>query len=116
MADGIFLLEVDRLLRPGGYFVWTSQMNTHRSLRDKENQKKWSMIHDFAENLCWDILSQQDETIVWKKTSKKKCYTSRYQTLVHILSCYISHIMIPQGQANCDPLYSNIFYYPNYMH
>ncbi|URE01570.1 hypothetical protein MUK42_19432 [Musa troglodytarum] len=75
--DGIFLLEVDRLLRPGGYFVWTSQMNTHQSLRDKENQKKWSMIHDFAENLCWDILSQQDETIVWKKTSKKKCYTSR---------------------------------------
>ncbi|KAG6508218.1 probable pectin methyltransferase QUA2 [Zingiber officinale] len=75
--DGLFLVEVDRLLRPGGYFVWTSQMNTHRSLRDKENQKKWSIIRDFAENLCWDMLSQQDETIVWKKTSRKKCYSSR---------------------------------------
>ncbi|CAD5188237.1 unnamed protein product [Musa acuminata subsp. malaccensis] len=75
--DGIFLVEVDRLLRPGGYFVWTSQINTHRSLRDKENQKKWSIIHEFAESLCWDMLSQQDETIVWKKTSRRKCYSSR---------------------------------------
>ncbi|OAY78129.1 probable pectin methyltransferase QUA2 [Ananas comosus] len=75
--DGIFLIEVDRLLRPGGYFVWTSHLNTVRSLRDKENQKKWTAIRHFAENLCWDMLSQQDETIVWKKTTKKKCYSSR---------------------------------------
>lgn len=77
VADGIFLIEVDRLLRPGGYFVWTSHLNTVRSLRDKENQKKWTAIRHFAENLCWDMLSQQDETIVWKKTTKKKCYSSR---------------------------------------
>ncbi|KAJ6791703.1 putative pectin methyltransferase QUA2 isoform X3 [Iris pallida] len=75
--EGIYFIEVDRLLRPGGYFVWTSPMNSHRSLRDKENQKKWTQIRDFAENLCWDMLSQQEETIVWKKTGKKKCYSSR---------------------------------------
>ncbi|PKA60517.1 putative pectin methyltransferase QUA2 [Apostasia shenzhenica] len=75
--DGIFLVEVDRLLRPGGYFIWTSLTNTHRALRNKDNQKIWTLIHDFAENLCWDMLSQQDETIIWKKTSKKKCYSSR---------------------------------------
>lgn len=76
-VDGIFLVEVDRLLRPGGYFVWTSLMITHRSLRDHDNQKKWTAIRTFAENLCWEMLSQQDETVVWKKTSKKKCYSSR---------------------------------------
>uniref|UniRef100_A0A1D1Y4P0 Methyltransferase n=1 Tax=Anthurium amnicola TaxID=1678845 RepID=A0A1D1Y4P0_9ARAE len=75
--DGIFLVEVDRLLRPGGYFVWTSPSNTQRSLRNKENQNKWTFIRDFAENLCWDMLAQQDETVVWKKTSKKDCYSSR---------------------------------------
>ncbi|KAI0499128.1 hypothetical protein KFK09_020029 [Dendrobium nobile] len=75
--DGIPLVEVDRLLRPGGYFVWTSLTNTHRSLRDKDNLKKWTHIRNFAENLCWEMLSQQDETIIWKKTSKKKCYSSR---------------------------------------
>ncbi|CAA6665016.1 unnamed protein product [Spirodela intermedia] len=76
-ANGIFLIEVDRLLRPGGFFVWTSALNTHRSLQSKENQKKWTFIRDFAERLCWDMLAQQDETIIWKKTIKKNCYSSR---------------------------------------
>ncbi|XP_078172446.1 putative pectin methyltransferase QUA2 [Carex rostrata] len=76
--DGLFLLvEVDRLLRPGGYFVYTSPMNTHKSLRDKENMKKWELIRGFTEKLCWEMLSQQDETVVWKKTIEKKCYHSR---------------------------------------
>uniref|UniRef100_A0ACD5ZLM9 Uncharacterized protein n=1 Tax=Avena sativa TaxID=4498 RepID=A0ACD5ZLM9_AVESA len=75
--DGVFLVEVDRLLRPGGYFVWTSNLNTHRALRDKENKKKWTTIRDLANNLCWEMLSQQDETIVWKKTNKRDCYSSR---------------------------------------
>lgn len=75
--DGILLFEIDRLLRLGGYFVWTSPTNTPRSLRDKDNQKRWLFIHDFTENLCWELLSQQDETVVWKKTANKKCYASR---------------------------------------
>ncbi|KAF5181852.1 S-adenosyl-l-methionine-dependent methyltransferases superfamily protein [Thalictrum thalictroides] len=76
--DGIFLVEVDRLLRPGGYFVWTSPLNNLRgSLRKKENQEKWTLVRNFAENLCWTMLSQQDETIVWKKTSKRSGCVSR---------------------------------------
>ncbi|KAJ3676913.1 hypothetical protein LUZ60_002637 [Juncus effusus] len=75
--EGIYLIEVDRLLRPGGYFVWTSLMNTHRSLREKENQKKWNKIHEFCEDLCWELLSQQEETVVWKKTSSMKCYNNK---------------------------------------
>ncbi|XP_042492257.1 probable pectin methyltransferase QUA2 [Macadamia integrifolia] len=76
--DGIFLVEVDRVLKPGGYFVWTSPItNSHVSLRNKEIQKKWKSVLHFAENLCWEMLSQQDETVVWKKTSKRNCYASR---------------------------------------
>ncbi|KAL2317697.1 hypothetical protein Fmac_031573 [Flemingia macrophylla] len=72
--DGIFLIEVDRLLKPGGYFVWTSPLT---NARNKENQRKWKFMQDFTLNLCWEMLSQQDETVVWKKTSKKSCYASR---------------------------------------
>ncbi|XP_044475622.1 probable pectin methyltransferase QUA2 isoform X2 [Mangifera indica] len=76
--DGILLIEADRVLKPGGYFVWTSPLtNPQRFLRNKENQKRWNFVRDFAENLCWEQLSQQDETVVWKKTSKASCYSSR---------------------------------------
>ncbi|KAJ6335512.1 hypothetical protein OIU78_012192 [Salix suchowensis] len=72
--DGYFLIEADRVLKPGGYFVWTSPLT---NARNKENQKRWIFVRDFAENLCWEMLSQQDETVVWKKTSKRSCYSSR---------------------------------------
>uniref|UniRef100_A0A5B7BPP0 Methyltransferase n=1 Tax=Davidia involucrata TaxID=16924 RepID=A0A5B7BPP0_DAVIN len=76
--DGIYLVEADRVLKPGGYFVWTSPLaSVQLSPYNKENQKKWNFIHSFVENLCWDMLSQQDETVVWKKTSKRSCYASR---------------------------------------
>lgn len=72
------MIEADRVLRPGGYFVWTSPLtNLQGSLRKKENQKRWNFVRAFAESLCWDMLPQQDETVVWKKTSKKACYGSR---------------------------------------
>ncbi|KAF5739742.1 hypothetical protein HS088_TW12G00952 [Tripterygium wilfordii] len=78
VRDGIFLVEVDRVLKPGGYFVWTSPLtNTQGFLRNKENQKRWNLVQNFAENLCWEMMSQQDETVVWRKTSKKSCYSSR---------------------------------------
>lgn len=77
-VGGILLIEVDRVLRPGGYFVWTSNLtNAQKFLRNKEIQKRWNFVHSFAESLCWEMLSQQDETAVWKKTSKKSCYASR---------------------------------------
>ncbi|RDY01068.1 putative pectin methyltransferase QUA2, partial [Mucuna pruriens] len=72
--DGVLLIEADRLLRPGAYFVLTSPLT---NARDKDNQKRWKFIQDFTENLCWNMLSQQDETVIWKKTSKRICYSSR---------------------------------------
>ncbi|KAK4274116.1 hypothetical protein QN277_017396 [Acacia crassicarpa] len=72
--DGTLLIEADRLLKPGGYFVWTSPLSNARS---KENQKRWNFVHDFTENICWEMLSQQDETVIWKKTNKRNCYNSR---------------------------------------
>ncbi|KAK1435474.1 hypothetical protein QVD17_01238 [Tagetes erecta] len=76
--DGIRLIEIDRVLRPGGYFVWTSPVaNTRASVRNKDNSKVWDFVRNFAKDLCWDLLSQQDKTVVWKKPSNKDCFTSR---------------------------------------
>ncbi|CAN8233957.1 unnamed protein product [Cochlearia groenlandica] len=72
--DGLLLVEVDRVLKPGGYFVWTSPLT---NARNKESLKRWNFVHDFAESICWTLLNQQDKTVVWKKTIKTKCYSSR---------------------------------------
>ncbi|CAH2067802.1 unnamed protein product [Thlaspi arvense] len=72
--DGLLLVEVDRVLKPGGYFVWTSPLT---NARNKEDLKRWNFVHDFAESICWKLLSQQDKTVVWKKTINTKCYSSR---------------------------------------
>ncbi|EPS65073.1 hypothetical protein M569_09706, partial [Genlisea aurea] len=76
--DGSYLLEVDRLLRPGGYFVWTDQaISAQRFRRKKDNAKRWNSMRALTESVCWEMLSQQDETVVWKKTGKKNCYSAR---------------------------------------
>ncbi|ESQ27291.1 hypothetical protein EUTSA_v10018220mg [Eutrema salsugineum] len=72
--DGLLLVEIDRVLKPGGYFVWTSPLT---NARNKEDLKRWNFVHDFAESICWTLLSQQDKTVVWKKTIKTKCYSAR---------------------------------------
>ncbi|RZC60109.1 hypothetical protein C5167_021867 [Papaver somniferum] len=58
--DGAFLIEVDRLLKPGGYFVTVS-----------------TPLEEFTESICWSLLAQQEETFVWQKTSDVQCYASR---------------------------------------
>ncbi|KAH0943600.1 hypothetical protein HID58_003237 [Brassica napus] len=63
--EGLFLVEIDRVLKPGGYFVWTSPLTNARS---KEDLKRWSFVRDFAE-------TRQDCCL--KKTTKTKCYSSR---------------------------------------
>lgn len=66
--------EVDRVLRPGGYWVlsgppinWkTNYKAWQRPLEDlKEEQRK---IEDAAKLLCWEKKSEKGEIAVWQKT------------------------------------------------
>ncbi|XP_071928413.1 probable methyltransferase PMT5 isoform X1 [Coffea arabica] len=81
--DGLFLIEVDRMLKPGGYFVLTSQIS--RQYGSSVNPKKGSMstpIEEFAQNVCWNLLAEQEETFIWQKTTDALCYTSSRQKKV----------------------------------
>lgn len=78
--DGLFLIEVDRVLRPGGYFVLTSP--TIKSQGSSLGGKKRSMltpIKELSQKICWSLLAQQDETFIWQKTVDVHCFSSRKQ-------------------------------------
>ncbi|XP_034691444.1 probable methyltransferase PMT5 isoform X2 [Vitis riparia] len=81
--DGMFLIEVDRVLKPGGYFVLTSPTSKPRG--SSSSTKKGSMltpIEELTQRICWSLLAQQDETLIWQKTMDVHCYTSRKQGAV----------------------------------
>ena len=74
----MFLIEVDRLLKPGGYFVLTSP--TSKPYGSATGTKKRNMLTplvEFTEKICWSLIAQQDETLIWQKTVDSHCYSSR---------------------------------------
>ncbi|XP_061347265.1 probable methyltransferase PMT5 [Gastrolobium bilobum] len=76
--DGMFLIEVDRVLKPGGYFVLASP--TSRLQRSSSQAKERNMLmpmEELTQQLCWTLLAQQDETFIWQKTADVDCYASR---------------------------------------
>lgn len=67
-SDGLFLIEVNRILKPGGYFVLHGI-----SLSTKQG----SFIEGFTDKICWNLIGRQEERFVWKKTTDPQCYSSR---------------------------------------
>lgn len=72
--DGMLLLELDRLLRPGGYFVYSSP---EAYAHDVENRRIWSSMHDLLRRMCWRVVARRDQTVIWAKPLSNSCYTKR---------------------------------------
>ncbi|CAN4124460.1 unnamed protein product [Withania somnifera] len=72
-ADGILMMEVDRVLRPGGYWVlsgppinWkTNYKAWQRPKEDLEEEQR--KIEEAAKLLCWEKISEKGETAIWQK-------------------------------------------------
>lgn len=77
-TEGILLLEVDRVLKPGGYFVLTSpSLKSEGNSVNKKKRTTFTPLEKITQEICWTLLAQQDETFVWQKTSDVHCYSSR---------------------------------------
>ncbi|KAG0477750.1 hypothetical protein HPP92_012469 [Vanilla planifolia] len=72
--DGILLLEVDRLLRPGGYFAYSSP---EAYAQDEEDLKIWREMSALVERMCWKIAAKRDQTVIWVKPLTNDCYMER---------------------------------------
>ncbi|OIV90524.1 hypothetical protein TanjilG_32401 [Lupinus angustifolius] len=72
--DGILLLELDRLLRPGGYFAFSSP---EAYALDEEYQRIWREMSDLVRRMCWKVAAKRNQTVIWVKPLTNNCYLKR---------------------------------------
>ncbi|GAA0141153.1 methyltransferase [Lithospermum erythrorhizon] len=72
--DGILLLEVNRILRAGGYFVWAAQpVYKHEPLLEQQ----WEEMINLTSSLCWRLVKKEGYIAIWQKPMNNSCYLSR---------------------------------------
>ncbi|KAI3883126.1 hypothetical protein MKX03_012526 [Papaver bracteatum] len=72
--DGLYLLEVNRMLRGGGYFSWAAQPVYKHEL---PLQKQWKEMEDLTTRLCWELVKKEGYVAIWRKPSNNSCYLGR---------------------------------------
>ncbi|KAL6292246.1 hypothetical protein ACE6H2_000388 [Prunus campanulata] len=92
--DGILLLELDRLLRPGGYFAYSSP---EAYAQDEEDLKIWREMSALVERMCWRIAAKKNQTVVWQKPLTNDCYMEREPDLV-----LLNMIVVCSRNHDCD--------------
>jgi len=71
--DNIFLIEVDRVLRPGGYWILSGPPINWKKYykgweRTQEDLKaEQDKIEDGARRLCWRKVTEKDNLAIWQK-------------------------------------------------
>ncbi|KAL8257526.1 hypothetical protein R6Q59_029567 [Mikania micrantha] len=72
--DGILLLEVNRLLRAGGYFVWAAQpVYKHEPILEQQ----WEDMMNLTNRLCWNLVKKEGYIAIWQKPIDNSCYLNR---------------------------------------
>ncbi|XP_059456120.1 probable methyltransferase PMT11 isoform X2 [Corylus avellana] len=72
--DGILLLEVNRMLRAGGYFVWAAQpVYKHEEILEEQ----WKEMLNLTTRLCWEFVKKDGYVAIWQKPFNNSCYLNR---------------------------------------
>lgn len=67
------MMEVDRVLRPGGYWVLSGPpinwKNNYKAWQrpEEELQEEQRKIEEVAKLLCWEKTSEKGEIAIWRK-------------------------------------------------
>ncbi|KAH0855213.1 LOW QUALITY PROTEIN: hypothetical protein HID58_020391, partial [Brassica napus] len=92
---GILLKEVHRLLRPNGYFVYTSPP-AYRN--DKEYPMIWDKLVSLANSMCWKLVSRKVQTAIWIKEENVECLKKNAELKV-ISLCDVEDALKPSWQV-----------------
>ncbi|KAH0681320.1 hypothetical protein KY284_022405 [Solanum tuberosum] len=71
--DGILLLEVNRMLRAGGYFIWAAEP-VHK--HEENLFAPLKEMEDLTQRLCWELLKKEGDIYIWRKPLNNSCYLS----------------------------------------
>ncbi|CAK8567477.1 unnamed protein product [Lathyrus sativus] len=80
IEGGKLLLELNRVLRPGGYFVWSA---TPVYQKDPENAGIWKDMRAITKSMCWDLVVIAKDKLngvaaaIYRKPTDNKCYEKR---------------------------------------
>lgn len=80
-ADGgRLLLELNRILRPGGYFIWSA---TPVYKKGQEDVQIWKAMSDLTASMCWNLVAKKNDRVnavgvaIYQKPTSNSCYDLR---------------------------------------
>ncbi|KAA8547447.1 hypothetical protein F0562_003689 [Nyssa sinensis] len=80
VEGGALLLELNRVLRPGGYFVW-SATPVYQKL--EEDVEIWKEMSALTRSMCWELVTIKKDQLnsvgaaVYRKPASNECYDQR---------------------------------------
>ncbi|GMI67291.1 hypothetical protein like AT3G51070 [Hibiscus trionum] len=80
IENGMLLLELNRVLRPGGYFVWSATPVYQKLPEDVEI---WKAMSALTKSICWELVSIKKDKLnsigaaVFRKPTTNECYDKR---------------------------------------
>ncbi|KAL2521278.1 putative methyltransferase PMT26 [Forsythia ovata] len=82
IEGGKLLLELNRLLRPGGFFVWSATPIYQKIAEDAEI---WEAMKKLTKAMCWEVVSITKDRVngvgiaIYRKPTSNQCYEQRSQ-------------------------------------
>lgn len=80
IEGGKLLLELNRMLRPGGYFAW-SATPVYQNL--EEDVAIWKAMSKLMKKMCWELVTIKNDTVnqvgaaIFRKPTSNECYEQR---------------------------------------
>uniref|UniRef100_A0A452ZC59 Methyltransferase n=1 Tax=Aegilops tauschii subsp. strangulata TaxID=200361 RepID=A0A452ZC59_AEGTS len=82
------LLELNRVLRPGGFFVWSATPVYRKEQRDQDD---WNAMVTLTKSMCWRTVVKSEDingigVVIYQKPTSNSCYLERKTNEPHLCS------------------------------
>ncbi|KAI8547088.1 hypothetical protein RHMOL_Rhmol07G0167500 [Rhododendron molle] len=80
---GIYLLEINRILRPGGFWVLSGPpVNYEHRWRGwnttiEDQKSDYEKLQELLTSMCFTLYNKKDDIAVWQKSKDNSCFTKK---------------------------------------